>query len=215
MQIEKYILCLDTDQYAGNFERATTAYATGVLGDCGVGEEESTQFFAETDGVAETILDEISDKVLQVPDDNNCFRPCAAQPTPGWVNDGHGNEYRQSFDIPPTDEQVETYRRTQREYHEPHLKRYREYATKGIGGWTPEALAREEDRFREIDNSVPRWCSAYRSVGIYLDEPLSAEARKFVVARAKEYLTQNGITLEQVRLVTEFSDTQSVILELD
>jgi hypothetical protein len=212
--IDKYILCFDTDKYAGNFERETTAYATGVLGDCQVGDEQSTQFFAETDGVADSILDEIENSVLQVPDEHGCYRPCAIQPTPGWVNDGLGTHYRQSSDVPPTEEQIEKYRKNDRDYHLPHLKNAREYTAKGIANWTPEGLEREEERFKEIETKVPSWFPAYNSVGIYLDKPLSDETLKFVVARAKAYLTFKGITLEQVRLVTQFSDEKSEVLEI-
>ncbi len=35
------IIVIDTDQYAGNFEREMTAYVTGILGECGVGNKYS------------------------------------------------------------------------------------------------------------------------------------------------------------------------------
>lgn len=163
-QVNKYILCLDTDKYAGNFERQTTAYATGITGGCGVGDTEA-ELFAELFEDEEDILDEIENKVLQVMADDGCSRPCAIQITPGWVNDRLGNEYRQSKGIPPTVEQI----------HE--------------------------------------WFPAYYSVGIFLSEPLSDVALKLVLSRAKEYLTKKGVTLEQVRLITEFSYTKSKILD--
>lgn len=96
-----FILCLDTDQYAGNFERETTAYATGVIGECGVGEDLVSDFEEEVDfEVAEGLQNKIAQR-----EDRGCSRPCAIQPTPGWVNDGLGNCYRQSDEIPPTAEQ--------------------------------------------------------------------------------------------------------------
>jgi hypothetical protein len=33
-----YAFVIDTDQYAGNFEREMTAYLTGRIGQCGVGD---------------------------------------------------------------------------------------------------------------------------------------------------------------------------------
>ena len=212
MTIDKYILCLDTDKYAGNFERETTAYATGVLGECEVGDKESTLFFAETDGVDSSILDEIDDKILQVPDEHGCHRPCAIHTTPGWVNDGVGNEYHQSTSTPPTEEQIETYRKSQRDYQLPHLKNARENTAKGIANWTPEALEHEEEKFRQIENSTPRWYPSYHSVGIFLSEPLSLDTLQFVISRAKKYLTEKGVVLEQTRLVTVYSDEKSEVL---
>ncbi len=34
-----FAFIVDTDSYAGNFERAMTAYMTGQIGDCGVGKD--------------------------------------------------------------------------------------------------------------------------------------------------------------------------------
>ena len=47
--MKQYILVIDTDSYAGNFERQITAYCTGVVGDCGKGEEERKIFLAESE----------------------------------------------------------------------------------------------------------------------------------------------------------------------
>jgi len=40
----KYIFIVDTEKYAGDFERQLTAYCTGQVGDCGVGEREGQNF---------------------------------------------------------------------------------------------------------------------------------------------------------------------------
>lgn len=55
---------VDTDKYAGNFEREMTAHITGLLGDCGVGGE-----FTEGPIFDENFIDFYSD-------DNGCYRPC-------------------------------------------------------------------------------------------------------------------------------------------
>lgn len=36
---KKYSFIIDTNSYAGNFEREMCAYLTGQVGDCGVGDE--------------------------------------------------------------------------------------------------------------------------------------------------------------------------------
>ena len=88
-----YEFVIDTDAYAGNFEREMCAYVTGCVGDCDVGigiaervrdEIEQSDFF-----------DEIDDLVCRLPDDNGCHRPVSTGPTPGFVNDGYGNCYTQ------------------------------------------------------------------------------------------------------------------------
>jgi hypothetical protein len=39
-----YIFVVDTEEYAGNFEREMCAYATGMTGECGVGYEGAKQY---------------------------------------------------------------------------------------------------------------------------------------------------------------------------
>ncbi len=42
-----FVLEFNTDSYAGNFERQACAYATGWVGDCGVGQVEADLFFED------------------------------------------------------------------------------------------------------------------------------------------------------------------------
>jgi len=39
-----YIVVIDTNRYAGNFEREMCAFCTGLTGDCGVGVDEKKEF---------------------------------------------------------------------------------------------------------------------------------------------------------------------------
>lgn len=43
--LTEYLLVIDTDSYAGNFERQLCAFATGEIGECQVGDEEQDLFF--------------------------------------------------------------------------------------------------------------------------------------------------------------------------
>lgn len=66
-----YIIAIDTDSYAGNFEREMCAYITNQVGGCGVGQE-----------IAEAYLTEYSewfaDHIRQEDEEHdNCYRPCA------------------------------------------------------------------------------------------------------------------------------------------
>ena len=68
-----YILHVDTNSYAGNFERKMCAYVTGVVGGCEVGEEAAKIFVEE---LGEDKQDEISMIIDNVSDDSGCYRPC-------------------------------------------------------------------------------------------------------------------------------------------
>lgn len=77
-----YIFIVDTDQYAGNFERQMVAYMTGIVGECGVGEEH-----------ANDIKETLDDIVISVPDEHGCCRPATILSTPGYFNNGVGGHY--------------------------------------------------------------------------------------------------------------------------
>src|SRR3989338_2363944 len=86
-QPDHYLFVIDTNIYAGNFEREMCAYITGQIGECGVGKDN-----------AEIAKKEISDVVAQLedlvelaPDEHGCARPVSIFPNPRYGNDGHGN----------------------------------------------------------------------------------------------------------------------------
>lgn len=87
-----YAFVIDTNSYTGNFERAMTAHLTGVIGECGVGEE-----FVE-----ELPID--FENVMQVSDDGGCYRPTSI-----WKSK-KSNKYESVaifFEERPTTEQIE------------------------------------------------------------------------------------------------------------
>lgn len=65
---EGFAVIIDTNDYAGNFEREMTAFCTGIVGECEVGEEYIDHKIGE-------LFDEA---IQQVSDDNGCYRPCEA-----------------------------------------------------------------------------------------------------------------------------------------
>ena len=88
---EQFIFVIDTDAYAGNFERGLCAYITGRLGECEVGEDEA-EIFREEVGDPDELFEFIDSK----PDeDGGCLRPVTIFPTPGWFNDGRGGHFRE------------------------------------------------------------------------------------------------------------------------
>ncbi len=72
-----FVVAVDTNRYAGNFEREMVAFMTGQIGECGVGD-------AEADEAKEALknLDWFEEHTVQVADDNACERPASIWPTP-------------------------------------------------------------------------------------------------------------------------------------
>jgi len=73
----KYLFIIDTDKYAGNFEREMCAFATGHVGDCDVGSEQREVFEQETEeqDVDEDILGDLEEFIIHEPDEHGCCRP--------------------------------------------------------------------------------------------------------------------------------------------
>jgi hypothetical protein len=65
------IFVVDTDSYAGGVERELTAYVTGVVGECEVGEEFAELMRQEVD---EEIAEQLEDLMDMVADDHGCLR---------------------------------------------------------------------------------------------------------------------------------------------
>lgn len=63
----EWAFVIDTDQYAGNFERDICAFVTGHVGECGVGEEFAEIFKEEVGNPIENVTRE--------PDEHGCCRP--------------------------------------------------------------------------------------------------------------------------------------------
>ena len=89
----KYIFVIDTEQYAGNFERDLCAWITGCVGECEVGEEYAKKVPPEVVAKFEDILE-------HRPDEHGVCRPCEIWETPGWYNDGKGNHFKGEGEYP-------------------------------------------------------------------------------------------------------------------
>lgn len=207
---------IDTEQYAGNFEREMCAYLTGQFGNCGVGTKISA-------AVSEEIkhLDWWKRHIAQEANEHGIERPVSIYPTPNWFNNGMGGEYR---DVP------EEYERAQNEriastikYQAPQIKAAQDRLDTGNfeaerpGAWTKEACERqiadsEATVLRAIKQGLQRH-PAYLSVAIFVKEfppqevldELKERARKFVdnLATSAGYRVDHGekIVITGVRLV--------------
>jgi len=150
-----YIFVIDTEQYAGNFERELVAHMTGQAGECGVGDDLAAAANKELPKDARAWF---SNHVRQVADDENgCHRPAAIWATPGWFNDGHGNHHRDDADPKKVrnlrDRAVEDYAKETIE---------KVYADKVYA-------KKDADRFRKQNAGKVTKYPAYQSVACFLD----------------------------------------------
>ena len=111
------IFIVDTNKYAGNFERQMIAYMTGMYGDCGVGQEEAIVFYKEMGFLEKDFVckdshlpyqdnpylpyedNPFNEIITQLPDERGCFRPSAIWPNHNWFNDGNGKHYKEGTDV--------------------------------------------------------------------------------------------------------------------
>lgn len=78
-----YVFCIDTNSYAGNFEREMCAYATGVVGwTDDTGSEQADEF---RNSHSEEVVELFSETIRQEMDDNGTERPCAID----WNNNNN------------------------------------------------------------------------------------------------------------------------------
>jgi hypothetical protein len=85
---KKYIFIIDTDQYAGNFEREMCAFCTGQIGECEVGKEEGDAWmkeFGQEKGY------EICEQIASPPDEHGCCRPVEIQNSPKGYPESMGS----------------------------------------------------------------------------------------------------------------------------
>lgn len=86
-----YTFVIDTEEYAGSFEREMCAYITAQVGECGVGDDMASD---ARDQLSDSAVNWFANNVEKHPDEHGCYRPAAIHPTPGWCNDGRGNHSR-------------------------------------------------------------------------------------------------------------------------
>lgn len=95
-----WLVVVDTDQYAGNFERMLVAYMTGAIGECELGEEQAD--------VARQELPKGFPEPIQF-SDGRCDRPAALWETPKSLHPKPKHRYSSvmcAFEDRPTDEQL-------------------------------------------------------------------------------------------------------------
>lgn len=184
-----HILVIDTEQYAGNFEREMCAYITGQTGQCGVGEGYALEY---EDNMSH--LQWWNNHIVQMPDDEeySTLRPCAIWATPGWFNNGMGEHYR---DTPENETEAlekaisefKLYKKSQVDMVEQRLieQNFEEHK---VGGWTKQACISFLNSYKnDLSISTLTKHPAYMSVAIFVDEFPPKDVWDDFMKRAQEF----------------------------
>lgn len=216
-----WILVIDTNKYAGNFERELCAYTTGHIGDCGVGDD-MAKIFDEEEAKTKKVFYPESEHwscIMSLPDENGCARPCSIWDNPSWFNHGMGGHFRK--DEPGVEEKaLKHYIESVKEYYEPHLKQALDrkglpLEERGHPSWTDEALDREIERNKKKISDAEsmtkvRKYSASTSVAIFFDTQPTEDMIELIKRRTYKYAkeqwgsryTQKGdLEIENIRLL--------------
>lgn len=181
-----WLLVIDTDSYSGNFERELTAYLTGQVGECGVGDK-MAEIFVE-DAKTNKPPVNFDNEVFSEPDDKGCARPCIIFPTPGWYNDGMGGHYRAGDE----ENALKTYQKTENAEIDREKARYEGYLKNMPAGWTEKDVRRELKALEKRRNEAKARkkvgkSPAYQSVGIFFYDKPSKKTIEWLKERAKGY----------------------------
>lgn len=143
-----WLFVIDTENYAGNFERELCAYITGRVGECGVGDDMAELFKQEVGEPFENVVEE--------GDEHGCYRPATIYPSLGWYNDGMGGHYKEGQEA----EALINYRKNAAAHHRgnglgiQYLKRWRAGDREGLikAGWDEESLVKSaaEDEAKAV-----------------------------------------------------------------
>ena len=218
----EFLLVIDTDEYAGDFEREMCAYLTGQVGECGVGDEYAELFHQEVP----TKVAESFENIVAFVTEHGCARPATIWANPRYGNDGFGNHYlRTNRDDPAL---LATYAQNIADYEQPHIESYqrikddltaeKDISTWVAAGWTvagaEQSLVRAKKRIADAKALKKIACfPAYMSVGIWLTKkPTAAQisllkerTAKFAEAKRKlqPWLCKDfTLTIEGFRLIT-------------
>lgn len=181
-----FAILIDTDMYAGNFERQMCAYITGCIGECGVGEKQAEQAKVE---MPEFFKGWVENNITSAPDDHGCNRPASIWWTHGVFNDGHGNEWPEGSD---PEEVRRKYEAAVRGYYEPLIERNKhrigEPAHPGRVSWEEQIGIWEQNIVDSIARG-PGHFHAYHSVAIFCVRKPTKKVWTVIKERAKAFAT--------------------------
>lgn len=180
-QPDHYLFVIDTDTYAGSFERQMCAYVTGQIGECEVGKENAELAMQEIPDV----VARLEELIESVPDEDGCHRPVSIFPTPGWFNHGMGCDFRDGQE----EEALEDYKQRVREYNEKAPEAYVESLRDKV-----RAESQQEIDKANALTAVQKY-PAYRSVAIYFHTIPDNDLIKLMKQRTRDIATR-GVGLK-------------------
>lgn len=179
---------IDTDSYAGNFERELCAHITGQIGECEVGEE--------------YVVEGIENKfpyLLRVADENGVYRPCGLFPTPSVNNNGYGFVF--------ADDQEDQALEKTKEFCRKQAKGFADRVTPSISQTTIDYYNSEFARWMKMaDEAVLNKYPAYNSVVLFFEEEPSQEIIELMKERALSFKSLSSFVATPV--ITGFRSVQ-------
>ena len=193
-----YVVVIDTENYAGNFERDMCAYITGQFGECEVGSN-----IAELEKEFIKNYEWFEEHIVQKPDEHGCHRPCSIWETPGWFNNGSGGHFK---DVPENEEPAKIAAiESTTKYYEPLIKRSQDMIDTGkyVANWTKEACENAIkgyiDSIESGKNKPLGKYHAYLSVAIFFDNKPPKKIINEIVRRAMEFVKKQANHEEEWR----------------
>lgn len=189
---------VDTNKYSGSFEREMCAYATGQVGECGVGADEVDENMPYAKWWDDHVIDQ---------EDEGCYGPVTISPTPGYINDGMGGHY---LDTPENRElahkaaleKMIAYYKPQRDMIERRLELGDKAATRGRG-WTIEECHRTikgmDDHIQQLREQKQVY-PACQSIVIEVSKPPPGIVMIHFESRIHEFAAREGIEILGIRI---------------
>jgi hypothetical protein len=193
----KYIFVIDTESYAGNFEREMCGYATGYDDEYAALARPDLFRLEEPELVdgEETIFYEIFDIRTNEPGDDGGYpHPCDSFPTPGWFNNGVGGQFREG--------QEEEAKEAKKQYCLREAERHKDSGQQARQMWKKRA---EEPMFKY---------PCHNSVAIFFDELPSQKLLNVLQRRCRKFAQQikeisghgESVTITGFRLLEEITE---------
>lgn len=193
-----YIFVIDTNNYAGNFEREMCAFITGKVGDCNVGEKYAIK--------ANSVLTKEQQEWFEyfcawLADENGINRPVNVWSNPAYFNDGWGNYYKNDA---TTD---------MNKVREKYIVEVVKHRTKQIET-NLVAINRDPEKYeylKEVNNTINEIIEetkkadvqkgpAYYSVALFFNKEIPNEYIDLMKSRAKKFAKNYKIVIEGFRL---------------
>lgn len=186
-----WIVVVDTDSYAGKFERQLAGYATGVCDDERFHGREQAE---EAAFAAPSMVESLRAKSLAVQHHDFGMVTNTVRATPGRFNNGCGFTYTPGGPEVTEDARARA-KKSMTEYHAAQDREMRrrlaegDFESEGPGAWTKEACERTLANHQASIDRAGRFVEypAFESVAMFFDEPLTAEELAFVRSRAEEF----------------------------